>query len=779
MTTDDSRPHSPTATYRLQITADLTLQRAAELVGYLRDLGAGAIYLSPLLKATGRSTHGYDVVDHSQIDPARGGPEGFARLARAGAEAGLALVVDIVPNHMGVEDAAQNAVWWEFLRLGRESPAARWFDVDYAVADGKVLLPVLADGFDLARQLRLYVDDNADEPQYELHYYHHRFPVAPGTYGDGDSAVAVHDRQHYRLVNFRRADLEQNYRRFFAVTTLAGVRVEDPAVFDATHAEILRWTRDYGVSGIRVDHPDGLTDPGGYLATLARSAPGAWITVEKITEPGEHLPAGWPVAGTTGYDALFEVNNLLIDPAAEGAMTRIYRSLTGDEREWSQHVEDGKRLVATTILQAEVHRVARAVSGVGYAVEAVTELAVAFDAYRSYLPIGSERLARAARVAAVRRPELAQAIEQLQPWLSDPSTEACMRFQQLTGAIMAKGVEDTAYYRYSRLVGLNEVGGDPGRFGLSLDDFHAAQRERLRRAPYGMTTLSTHDTKRGEDLRARLAVLPELATDWAAVARELAVRAPIPNRAFGYLLWQTFAATGLIERDRMHVYAEKAMREASDDTGWIDPDVDFEKAVHMAVDAAYDVPGVRALVEDFSARLEVYGRSNALSQKLIQLTMPGVPDVYQGSELVEDSLVDPDNRRPVDFAACADALRALSPDGAPPPVDASGRAKLWATSRALRARRSRPELFHTYLPLHLDGPRRDNLVAFDRGGAITVATRLPVAVESAGWGRSTLRLPAGTFVDAMTGRTYAGAVRVDVLLDRYPVALLLRETGGV
>ncbi|PRZ41561.1 maltooligosyl trehalose synthase [Antricoccus suffuscus] len=777
MSTETRQSNAPTSTYRLQITSELTLQRAARLVGYLRELGVGAIYVSPLLKATDGSMHGYDVVDHSQIDPSRGGPDGFAELAKASADAGLALVVDIVPNHMGVADAAQNGVWWEFLRMGRESPAARWYDVDYEVADGKVLLPVLGDGFDLDRQLRLYVDNSSDEPRYELHYYQHRFPVAPGTYTEGDTARRVHERQHYRLVNYRRADTDQNYRRFFAVTTLAGLRVEDPSVFDATHAEILRWLRDYGVTGIRVDHPDGLTDPGDYLETLAAQARGAWITVEKITEPGEHLPSSWPVAGTTGYDVLAEVNTLLYDEDASEKMTRIYRDVTADERDWEQHIAEGKRLIATTILQAEIHRVARAVPGVEYAVDALTELAVAFDVYRSYLPLGRERLARAARVAAVRRPELAQAIEALQPWLSDPQTEACARFQQATGAIMAKGVEDTAYYRYSRAIGLNEVGGNPGTFGLSLDDFHAAQRERLQRAPYSMTTLSTHDTKRGEDVRARLAVIPELGDSWAEVASRLAALVPIPNRAFGYLLWQTFAATGLIERDRMHAYAEKAMREAADGTGWIDPDADFERAVHAAVDAAYDDPTVRAIIEDFAARLVPYGLSNSLSQKLIQLTIPGVPDVYQGSELGEDSLVDPDNRRPVDFEAHAEALRAVSSGGALPTLDESGLVKIWVTSRALRARRDLPNLFHTYRPMYADGPGRDHLVAFDRGGAITVATRLPVALGDK-WASSTLTLPAAQYIDAMTGLRYEGTIRVADLLDRYPVALLLRREGG-
>jgi len=772
----------PSATYRLQVTSEFNLLDAAAVTGYLSELGVGAVYVSPLLRSTTGSSHGYDVVDHRLVDPGRGGDAGLAALSQACRAAGLGLVVDIVPNHMGVAVPAENHAWWDVLRLGQKSAFARWFDIDWQINDGRILIPVLGDDANPATDLTVGGG--------ELHYFEHRYPIAPGT-GDGSTA-AVHDRQHYQLVSFRYADTSQNYRRFFAETELASLRVEDPAVFAATHAEILRWVSDYGVTGLRIDHPDGLVDPGGYLERLAAAVPGCWIIVEKITEPGERLPSVWPVAGMTGYDALSEVNALLLDPAAEGAMTQLYVELTGDDRDFEQQIADGKRMVVTTIMQAEVTRLARLVPEIDDAVAALAELAVAFPVYRSYLPLGAQYLAEAVRRATVRQPQLVAAIEALLPRLASPSDELCVRFQQLTGAIMAKGVEDTAYYRYSRFIGLNEVGGYPGTFGSGIAEFHAAQKRRADVAPSGMTTLSTHDTKRGEDIRARLAVLAELPDEWGDTARRLMTLAPVPNAAFGYLLWQTAVALPALakraqrapalaaaggakdpRRARLHAYAEKAMREAADGTGWVDRDEEFEAVVHVAVEAAYDNPEIYELIASLSARIEAHGWVNSLSQKVIQLTMPGVSDVYQGSELWDDSLVDPDNRRPVDFVFRHAALTALTE---PPVVDDTGLAKLWVVSRALRARRDHPELFAGYAPLTVDGPRRKHLVAFDRGGAITLATRLPAGLSaSGGWGDTTLPLPPGHFRDVFTGSSYFGELLVADALNEYPVALLITE----
>lgn len=726
----------PPSTYRLQITPEFDLFAAAELCGYLRDLGVGAVYVSPVLQAASGSQHGYDVVDFSRIDPARGGAAGWQALVDAARRHGLTLVADIVPNHTGVADPAENPAWWDVLRRGPASPYARWFDIDWS--HGKVLLPVLGD--DAGREL-VTVDG-------ELRYHEQRFPL---------------DQQHYELVNYRRADTEQNYRRFFAVTTLAGLRAEDPAVFEATHGEVRRWVAAGEVQGLRVDHPDGLADPRDYLRRLRAVAPETWLLVEKILEPGETLPATWPVDGTTGYDALAEATGVLVDPSGAAAFDDLYRELTGDHRSFADHVEAGKRLVATTILRAEVLRLAR-LAGTDGAETAFTELLVAFPVYRSYLPDGRAYLDEAFARARARRPDLGAVFDAVVPRLTQPGDELCVRFQQTSGAVMAKGVEDTAYYRYTRFIALNEVGGEPARFGLSLDEFHAAQ---ARRPPRSMTTLSTHDTKRGEDVRARLAVLAEVPEEWGTLVRGLMHAFPVPNPAFGYLLWQTFAGAGFVARDRMHAYAEKAMREAADGTGWRDPDAAFEQAVHAAVDAGYQSAELRAFVEDITPS----GWSNSLAQKLVQLTMAGVPDVYQGTELWDDSLVDPDNRRPVDFAARRGLLESLS---APPPVDGSGAAKLWVVARTLRARREQPELFRGYRPLRAAGAAAQHAVAFDRGGAISVATRLPTRLaRDGGWRDTALHLDE-PHREAFTGTVYAGDVLLAEVLTTLPVALLLR-----
>lgn len=746
----------PASTYRLQLSAALPLQAAAELTGYLRDLGVGAVYLSPVLRAAAGSTHGYDVVDPARVDDERGGEAGWRALVAAARAHGLDVVVDLVPNHQGVADPEQNPAWQDLLRHGPASKYAGWFDVDWPA--GRLLLPVLdePDAVELAGDVLLAGGV--------------RYPLAPGTQArPGETAADVHARQHYELADARRGETDLTYRRFFAVSSLAGVRVEDPEVAAATHERVLRWVDDDGVAGLRIDHPDGLADPGGYLRWLRSQAPDAWILAEKILEPGETLPAGWPIDGTTGYDALAEVGPLFVDPDAEPALDRLYREVTGDELDWPAHALIGKRAVATTILRSEFRRLARLAPDVPDAFAALTELAVAFPVYRSYLPESGADHLDAALAAARRRPELAAAFGALEPRLRD-GAELCVRFQQATGAVTAKGVEDTAAYRYTRFVAFNEVGGDPARFGLGLDEFHAAQELRQRHAPDSMTTLSTHDTKRGEDVRARLAVLAEVPDEWARLVRLLAAEAPLPDAAAGYLLWQTVAGIGLDQRERLHEYATKALREASTFTGWADPDEEAEAAAHAALDALADRPELRAAVDGFVELIRPHGWSNALGQKLVQLTMPGVPDVYQGTEGWEDSLVDPDNRRPVDWPRLRSLLAGRS---APPPVDETGAAKAWVVSRALRLRRDRPELFTAYRPVPVHGPAAGHAVAFDRGGAVTVATRLPVRLEGrGGWAGTVAELPGG-LVDVLTGRPHGGTVRLAELLSTYPVALLV------
>ena len=748
----------PSSTYRLQINRRFTLDDAARLVGYLSELGVGAVYLSPILQSTVGSDHGYDTTDVSSVDHDRGGEPGLTQLLTSARLGGLGVIIDIVPNHLGIEHPIENPAWWDVLRLGQDSPYASWFDIDWS--RGRIVVPVLGD------DPQLSVVDG------ELRYFEHRFPLAPGSWSEGEDATAVHDRQHYELIHHSRGNQELNYRRFFAITTLAGVRAEDPEVFAATHALIRTWCED-GVTGLRVDHPDGLRDPLDYLDRLRSFAAQQWITVEKILEPDEELPASWPVAGTTGYDAMREVNGVFIDHDHERDFTTLYQRLTKDQRIISDHIEAGKRMAVEVLLPAEVRRMAALAPNTPDAALALAEIAIAFDVYRSYLPDGVADLDHAIATAKQRRPELAAVIDQLSPRLHDHCDDLALRMQQLSGAATAKGVEDTAYYRYSRFVALNEVGGDPGQFGIPLQDFHAMQVAREDRLPASMTSLSTHDTKRGEDVRARLAALSEIPERWADFVELFLSMTAISNRLFGYFVAQTLVGVGPIEPARVHAYAEKAMREASDGTTWTAPDAAFEKAVHDAVDAAYEDPRLRAAWDQMDGLITAPGRSNSLGQKLVQLTMPGVPDVYQGTELWDDSLVDPDNRRPVDFARRIQLLEELG-DG-PPDIDETGAAKLWITRQALRLRRARPDWFNGYRPVVVSGAAHDHLIGFDRGGAIALVTRLPIRLAaSGGWRGTTVELRGG-YVDVLTGRRWSETVAVEDLLAVYPVALLAAE----
>ncbi|MFF5055904.1 malto-oligosyltrehalose synthase [Micromonospora sp. NPDC000663] len=759
----------PKATYRVQVRPGFDLDATAAIVDYLDDLGVSHLYTAPLLSATPGSQHGYDVVDHRAVNPELGGEAARQRLLRALRDRGLGLVVDIVPNHAGVAVPPANPAWWDVLRRGRDSSYAGWFDIDWD--RGRLLLPVLADDESALDDLKL-VDG-------ELRYHEHRFPVADGT-GDG-TAREVHDRQHYELISWRRGDAELTYRRFFAIAGLAGLRVEDPAVFAAVHELVLRWAADGEVDGIRVDHPDGLRDPAGYLARLREAAPDAWLVVEKILEYGEELP-DWPVDGTTGYDALAMAGGLFIDIDAEGDFTVLDTQLNGRQTSWEDLTHSTKLAAATRLLSAELTRLAALAPEVPteQARAALAELAAAFDVYRGYPPHGARHLAAARSEAGRRRPDLAPALDAVTRRLRDPDDELGMRFPQLTGAVMAKGVEDTAFYRWTRFVALNEVGDSPTRFGVPPAEFHRFATAQQVRWPNSMTTLSTHDTKRSEDIRARLAVLSELPGRWAEQVKSWMEYAPLPDPAFAHLLWQTAVGAWPIERERLHAYAEKAAREAAASTSWADPDPVFEQAMHAVIDLMYDDPSLHDELTELAAAITPAGWCNSLGQKLVQLTMPGVPDTYQGTELWDNSLVDPDNRRPVDFDVRREMLARLD-GGWRPPVDTDGAAKLLVVSRTLRLRRAHPELFTTYRPVAAHGPVGRHVVAFDRGGAITVATRLPLGLARAGgWCDTALSLPVHEVKDLFTGRVYSGGeTPLDDLLSTYPVALLAPSTASV
>ncbi|MET0811479.1 MAG: malto-oligosyltrehalose synthase [Microbacterium sp.] len=765
----------PISTYRLQIRQGFDLDAAADVTGYLSDLGVSWAYLSPILTATEGSDHGYDVVDPSTIDPARGGRAGFDRFVAAARASGLGILVDIVPNHMGVGAPRQNPWWWDVLTFGRDSRYADAFDIDWNAADDRVRLPILgAPLADVLDDIEIVTDAAPDAPFGTLRYFDHVLPLARGSADAGDIR-AILDAQHYELRFWRDEAGELNYRRFFAVTSLAGVRVEIPAVFAESHAEILRWTDEGLVDGLRVDHPDGLVDPGGYLEQLAQATGEVYVLVEKILEHGELLPGNWQTDGTTGYDALAEFDRVLVDPAGEAALDELATRLRGRPEQWQDLIHTTKRMIADTIQVSEIRRLVRELpEPIPRAADALAELLASFPVYRSYLPAGIENLHAAVAEASIRRPDLAGAIEALLPVLADAAQPAARRFQQTTGPVMAKGVEDTAFYRFNRLGTLTEVGADPSVFSLSVEEFHRAQAARQASWPHAMTALSTHDTKRGEDVRARLSVLAEVPDRWAATLDDLRAVASTGHGPFDDLLWQAIIGSWPSTPERLHAYAEKAAREAAEATGWWDQDAAFETRMHALVDAAFG--GARPIVEQFVDEIADAGWSNSLALKTLQIAGPGVPDVYQGSELWETSLVDPDNRRPVDFALRRRLLAEIDA-GAVPPVDASGAAKLLVTSRALRLRRDRPDTFTKYTPMPVVGSAADHAIAFDRGGSVAVATRLPVGLaRDGGWRDTALLRHAGPTIDLFTGRRFeGGAIPLADLLSIYPVALLAPE----
>jgi (1->4)-alpha-D-glucan 1-alpha-D-glucosylmutase len=746
----------PSSTYRLQLRPEFTFGDAADVVDYLHRLGIGAMYASPMLDAAPGSTHGYDVVDPTRARPDLGGETGRQALVARLREVGLGLVVDIVPNHLSTAPA--NKWWWDVLQHGQASRYAKYFDIDWSRE--RLLLPVLGSPEDIEK---LTIEGD------ELVYYGQRFPIdsADGT------PQEVHDRQHYELVDWRRGNAELNYRRFFDITTLAGVRVEDNEVFDATHNEVLRWVTEGDVMGLRVDHPDGLSDPGGYLRRLRAAAPNAWLVVEKILHPGEELPASWPVHGTTGYDALREISGVFIDPDGERKPTELPSDFRAVQ-------DDASRLVTNTILVAEIRRIAALVEGVepDTARAAIAELLRAFDVYRSYLPEHGAQWAAALTRAEQTRPDLGLVLAAINQWVrADPHGELATRIQQTSGMIMAKGTEDTAFYRYTRFVALNEVGGTPDRFGVDVSEFHRAATAREAGWPATMTALSTHDTKRSEDVRARLAVLAELPGEFADAVKRWSAHHAIDEPALNLLAWQTLVGAWPISAARLADYLLKAAREAKIRTTWIRKDDGFEQTVQTWPDRVLADSELWADIHRFVDRIKQPGWSNALGQKLLQLVGPGVPDVYQGTELWDLSLVDPDNRRAVDFTLRRELLERVVAGRSLPDIDDTGAAKLLVVHRALILRRDRPELFHGYRPLSAEGPATRHAIAFARSAdLVAVATRLPVRLAADGWRDTVLPLPGGgDWTDVLTGREVDAMPPLDGLLDRYPVALLVRR----
>jgi (1->4)-alpha-D-glucan 1-alpha-D-glucosylmutase len=816
----------PVSTYRLQLGPDLSFDQAAERLDYLADLGVTDLYLSPILHAADGSTHGYDVVDHSRISDVMGGREGFERLADAAHARGIGVIVDVVPNHVAVPTPAyHNKALWSVLAEGPESPFASWFDVDWTSESARILMPVLGSRIgDVLGAGELSLDElvvpgKGPDPQPVLRYYDHVFPVRPGT--ESLPIADLVERQHYRLAYWRVADEELNYRRFFDIGTLAAIRVELEEVFEASHALLLELFDSGHIDGFRIDHPDGLADPQGYFALLAEATGGAWVAAEKILEADEEVPTDWEVAGTTGYDALWRVQALFVDQTGALPLGKLMHRLTGDNRgDLDAIIEEAKRQVVEGPLYAEVDRLTTLLADICHddvrlrdhtsraLRECIVELLVAFDRYRAYVvpdePAShtSEKVMQAAAerarqhlnenrydtldvvVGLLLGHETGSAGRSGEP----RRAEVMVRFQQVCGAVMAKGVEDTAFYRWTHLVSLCEVGGAPHRFGIRVDELHHWAKHAETAMPATMTAASTHDTKRGEDVRARINVLSELADDWVDLVgrlREITadVRpADLDGRAEN-LMWQTLAGTwtteGPISAERLTHYLEKASREAKTWTFWTAPDLVREKALAGYVTHLVTDPDVEAAFEAWVKKSAPAVRATVLGTKLVQLTLPGVADVYQGTETLRTALVDPDNRGPVDADALAARLARLD-SGA----HASGLAdeKLALTAAALRLRRTHagafvgPDAGYKTLPTTTGYAFAFARTEGDVARAVTLVTRLTVALHAeGGWGDSTVVLPDGQWRNVLAGPTApvveGGEQELAGLLKTRPVAL--------
>jgi len=892
-----------TATARLQFHKDFPLNRGTDLVPYLAKLGISHLYASPVFKARPGSTHGYDIVDHTAINPELGGEDALRRMVGRLHEHGMGLILDIVPNHMGV-GGEDNAWWLDVLEWGRASPYAEFFDIDWDPPDatlrGRMLAPFLGDAYgNILSRGELHLKFDPRDGRLFVDYFGNRFPINPRDYtailltegGPLETAARAFadlpterepmlaaamaaraelrrpeharpiaealraydarnelgrdrlhrllDRQNFRLAWWRAASDEINWRRFFDVNALAGIRVENPVVFEATHATLFRLYAEGLVDGLRIDHVDGLAEPRGYcrklrrrLQTLAGARPADLsaeppvIWIEKILATHEKLATDWLTDGTTGYDFMNDVAAVLHDPAGEAEITRIWTQTTGRSGVFEQESVPARRQILRESLSSELyatsvalHRIARRdLATRDYTLTAIqrtlTELLAYFHVYRIYAgPAGMSEADRQAMdwaLAGARRTVRAtdrHLLDLLVQWLSGDDLRqlpagsrrqerlrAMVRFQQLSSPTAAKSVEDTSFYRYGRLLSRNEVGTEPSQFALSTAGWHAAARQRASRFPRALLATATHDHKRGEDARMRLAVLSEIPAEWeAALSRWMRLNAPLkrdldgpaPDAADEVMLYQTIIGAwpldlsvddrdGLLAfRDRVAAWQEKALREAKRHSGWAVPNEAYEQAAQDFLTAVLDPDRPARVVQelhDFVQRLAPHGALNSLSQTLLRLTSPGIPDLYQGTEFWDFSLVDPDNRRPVDYAARSRALDAAVQPEHLVQFWRDGRIKQAVLHRALALRAAHPVLFGegTYVPLRVEGAAADHIVAFLRQHAdqtvMSVVSRLTathrlhpeLSINPAFWAASFLAMPR-----SLHGRRFGQVLRPD------------------
>ncbi|NYF88781.1 malto-oligosyltrehalose synthase [Tunturibacter empetritectus] len=633
------------------------------------------------------------------------------------------------------------------------------------------------------------------------------------------------NQQNYRLAYWKTADQQLSYRRFFDVNTLIGLRVEREYVFEETHALVLDWLRRGVLDGVRVDHPDGLRDPKEYFKRLRERAPDAWVIGEKILEPGEFLREDWPVEGTSGYDFLNVAGAVLVAPEGLMELSTLYADFTGQPTDFHAIAHEKKINVSQEALGSDVNRLTSIFVEICEANRderdytraevrrAIREVAACFSIYRTYVVPEREEITEEDREYITQAAECAKETRQdidggLFDFLRDVLTmqvkgrlesEFLLRFQQFTGPVMAKGVEDTAFYCYNRLTGMNEVGSDPGRNGLSVEEFHSYCRKMQETHPCTMTTLSTHDTKRSDDVRARMAVLSEIPEKFGAAIQRWsrmnnAFRArkpgvdPLPDRNTEYFYYQTLIGAWPLPMDRAQAYMLKAMREAKQQTTWVANNKEFEEALKLFIEFTYSYAPFQRELQQFVERILEAGRVNSLAQTLLKYTAPGVPDLYQGTELWDLSLVDPDNRRPVDYALRQRLLQELKQmNGGDAAAQVMARAddglpKMWTIHKALHLRRERPASFGTeadYVPLMVDGAKHDHVIAYLRGeDVVTVVPRLMMKLGGA-WRDTVVTLPEGRWRNRLTGVVVEGGeVEVRELLKDFPVALLAREEVG-
>lgn len=841
----------PRATLRLQFHRDFTFTDAARFVPYFERLGVSHVYASPIAVARAGSSHGYDVVDPTRINPELGGEDGLRTFVDVLHSAGLGLIVDIVPNHMAADPAN---VWWrDVLRHGRMSGFSGYFDIDWDVDDpglrGKVLLPVLGRSLsDVLAAGELTLASEA-EGRSALRYFSHLLPLAEGSAEDQAAIPEILQRQHYRLANWRGAGDRINWRRFFDINELVCLRMEEPAAFEAVHALPLRLCAEGVIDGLRIDHVDGLTDPATYCQTLRRRLdelanehrrPRAYLVVEKILLRGERLPIEWQCDGTTGYDFMNDVGALQHDSDGEETLARSWAAISGRPASFALEEQAARHEIVARSFSAQLDSCAasfQAVLGdeIGRPAlrRVLTELLAHFPVYRTYgargvlstVDLGIVREAsKAARSTCLATDRWA--IDAVERCLAQPASNsasadewqrAIARLQKLSAPVAAKAVEDTAFYRYGRLLSRNDVGFDAERFSLEPDDFHARVLARQATHPQAMLATATHDHKRGEDVRARLAVLSEMSEEWSARSwRWIEASMPLRRRVDGRdapsdgdvaMLFQTMVGTWPFEFDtadsaaratfaeRLAAWQVKAVREAKLRSDWAAVDEGYESAARDFVVALVADAAVPDLLDDiacFANRIAAAGAVNGLAQCLLKLTVPGVSDIYQGTEFWDFSLVDPDNRRPVDFALRAACVDRNLTDLAFRWRD--GRIKQALIARTLALRRQAPRLFSdgTYRPVRVEGEWRRSVLAFVRQlegeWALVVVPRLPfrllhegggIALSPDVWKGTVLAFdeppPAAPLYDALGGgiaEILHDRVKVDLLCGSIPLALV-------